>query len=115
LGECVNFESDEDARHKADKVYNLGKKIQKLRKFEQAIENLQNSERVLNNIDKNIGDDRLDTVKLLIELAKSLLRCRISVQPMILYYLNQAEEICKEQQLPLLTEIQKNQADLQEN
>jgi tetratricopeptide (TPR) repeat protein len=115
LGECVNFESDEDARHKADKVYNLGKKIQKLRKFEQAIENLQNSERLLNNIDKNVGDDRLDTVKLLIELAKSLLRCRISVQPMILYYLNQAEEICKEQQLPLLTEIQKLQADLQEN
>jgi hypothetical protein len=34
---------------------------------------------------------------------------------MMQYYLNQAEEICKELQLPLLTEIQKIQADLQEN
>jgi hypothetical protein len=33
----------------------------------------------------------------------------------MLYYLNQAEEICREFQLPLLAEIQKLQGDLQGN
>ncbi|MEG4055723.1 MULTISPECIES: tetratricopeptide repeat protein [unclassified Microcoleus] len=113
LSECVKFESDGDSRHKVDRVYKMGKKFQNLREFEQAIENLQTSEMLLNNIDKNAGVDRLDTLRVLVELAKTMLRCVIGIQPMIQYYLNQAEEICIEQQLPLLTEIQKLLADLQ--
>ncbi|MEG3843163.1 NB-ARC domain-containing protein [Microcoleus sp. herbarium14] len=115
LSECIKLESDADSRHKADKVYKLGKKFQNLRKFEQAIENIQTREMLLNNIDNNGGGDSLDTLKLLIELVKTMLRCVIGIQPMMQYYLNQAEEICKELQLPLLTEIQKLQADLPEN
>ncbi len=115
LSECVKFESDGDSRDKAERVYGLGKQFQNLRKFEQAIDNIQTSEMLPNNIDNNIGDESADTLKLLIELAKTMLRCVIGIQPMMEYYLNQAEEICKEQQLPLLTEIQKMQADLQEN
>lgn len=115
LSECVKFESDGDSRHKVDRVYEMGKRVQNIREFEQAIENLQTSEMLLNNIDNNAVDESADTLKVLIELAKTMLRCVIGIQPMILYYLNQAEEICKELQLPLLTEIQKLQADLQEN
>jgi tetratricopeptide (TPR) repeat protein len=115
LSECIKLESDGYSRDKANKVYNLGKKFQEIRKIEQAIENLQSSEMLLNNIDNNAGGDRLDTLKVLIELAKTLLKCVIGIQPMMQYYLNQAEEICKELQLPLLAEIQKIQADLQEN
>ena len=115
LSECIKLESDENSRDKANKVYNLGKKFQEIRKIEQAIETIQSSEMLLNNIDNNAGGDSLHTLKVLIELAKTLLRCVIGIQPMMQYYLNQAEEICKEQQLPLLTEIQKIQADLQEN
>ena len=115
LSECIKLESDGNSRDKANKVYNLGKKFQEIRKIEQAIENIQSSEMLLNNIDNNAGGDSLDTLKVLIELAKTLLKCVIGIQPMMQYYLNQAEEICKELQLPLLTEIQKIQADLQEN
>ncbi|MEG4851992.1 tetratricopeptide repeat protein [Microcoleus sp. B5-D4] len=115
LSECVKFESEGYSRHKVDRVYKLGKQIQKLRGFEQAIENLQSSEMLLNNIDNNAGGESADTLKVLIELAKTMLRCVIGIQPMMQYYLNQAEEICRELELPLLTEIQKIQADLQEN
>jgi hypothetical protein len=115
LSECIKLESDGDSRAKANKVYNLGKKFQEIRKIEQAIENIQSSEMLLNNIDNNARGDSLDTLKVLIELAKTLLKCVIGIQPMMQYYLNQAEEICKQLQLPLLTEIQKIQADLQEN
>lgn len=114
LSECVKLESDGDYRHKADRVYKLGQKFQNLREFEQEIEKIQSSEILLNNIDNNTGDESADTLKLLIELAKTMLRCVIGIQPMIQYFLNQAEEICKEQQLPLLAELQKLQADLQE-
>lgn len=96
LSECIKLESDGNSRNKADRVYKMGQKFQNIREFEQAIENIQTSEMLTNNIDNNTGDDRWDTLKLLIELTKTLLRCRISIQPMILYYLNQAEEICKE-------------------
>jgi tetratricopeptide (TPR) repeat protein len=113
LSECVKHESDGYSRHKVDLVYKLGKRFQNIRKFEQAIENIQTSEMLLNNIDDNAGDDSLDNLKVLIELAKTMLRCVIGIQPMMEYFLNQAEEICKELQLPLLTEIQKIQADLQ--
>ncbi len=113
LSECVKFESDGDSRHKVDRVYKMGKKFQNLREFEQAIENIQTSEMLPNNIDKNAGGESADTLKVLIELAKTMLRCVIGIQPMMQYYLNQAEEICKEQQLPLLAEIQKIQADLE--
>ena len=113
LSECIKLESDGDSRHKAYQVYELGKKFQNIREFEQAIENIQTSEMLLNNIDNNGGSDSLDTLKVLIELAKTLLRCVIGFQLTMQYYLNQAEEICKELQLPLLTEIQKMQADLQ--
>ncbi|MEG4351383.1 tetratricopeptide repeat protein [Microcoleus sp. LAD1_D3] len=115
LSECIKLESAGDSRDKANKVYNLGKKFQEIRKIEQAIENIQSSEMLLNNIDNNAGGESLDTLKVLIELAKTLLKCVIGIQPMMQYYLNQAEQICKELQLPLLTEIQKIQADLQEN
>jgi tetratricopeptide (TPR) repeat protein len=115
LSECIKLESDGDSRAKANKVYNLGKKFQEIRKIEQAIENIQSSEMLLNNIENNAEGDSLDTLKVLIELAKTLLKCVIGIQPMMQYYLNQAEEICKELQLPLLTEIQKIQAYLQEN
>lgn len=113
LSECIKLESDGDSRHKSDKVYELGKRFQNLKKFEQAIENIQISERLLNNIENHAGSDSLDTLKVLIELAKTLLRCIIGIQPMIHYYLNQAEQICIEVELPLLTDIQKVQADLQ--
>ena len=96
-------------------MYELGKTFQNIKESEQAIENIQNSEFLLDNIDKNAGDEGLDSLKVLIELAKTLLRCIIGLQPTMQYYLNQAEEICKELQLPLLTEIQKLQAYLQEN
>lgn len=115
LSECIKLESDGNSRDKANKVYNLGKKFQEIRKIEEAIENIQSSEMLLNNIDNHAGGDSLDTLKVLIELAKTLLKCVIGIQPMMQYYLNQAEEICKELQLPLLTEIQKIQAYLQEN
>jgi tetratricopeptide (TPR) repeat protein len=114
LSECIKLESDGNSRDKANKVYNLGKKFQEIRKIEQAIENIQSSEMLLNNID-HAGGDSVNTLKVLIELAKTLLKCVIGIQPMMQYYLNQAEEICKELQLPLLTEIQKIQAYLQEN
>ncbi|MEG3846252.1 NB-ARC domain-containing protein [Microcoleus sp. herbarium19] len=113
FSECIKVESDGNSRHKADIVYKLGKKIQNIRKFEQAIKNIQSSEMLSNNIDRNAGGESADTLKVLVELAKTMLRCVIGIQPTIQYYLNQAEEICKEQQLPLLTDIQKLQADLQ--
>ncbi len=115
LSECIKLESDGDSRHKAYQVYELGKTFQNIREIEEAIENIPTSEILLNNIDNNAGDDRLDTLKVLIELAKTLLRCVIGFQLTMQYYLNQAEEFCKELQLPLLIEIQKLQADLQEN
>lgn len=96
-------------------MYELGKTFQNIKESEQAIENIQNSEFLLDNIDKNAGDEGLDSLKVLIELAKTLLRCVIGFQLTMQYYLNQAEEFCKELQLPLLIEIQKLQADLQEN
>ncbi|MEG4320331.1 MULTISPECIES: tetratricopeptide repeat protein [unclassified Microcoleus] len=114
LSECIKLESDGDARNKAEWVYKLGEKFHKLREFVQAIEDIQSSE-TLHNIDGKVGTESVETFKVLIELVKTLLRCGISIQRMIQYYLNQAEQICKEQQLPLLTQIQEIQADLQEN
>jgi hypothetical protein len=51
LSECIKLETDGHSRAKAIKVYNLGKKFQEIRKIEQAIENIQSSEMLLNNID----------------------------------------------------------------
>ncbi|HSF76686.1 MAG TPA: NB-ARC domain-containing protein [Microcoleus sp.] len=115
LNECSKFESDGHLQNKANKLYELVKTFQDLREFEKALENLPKREMQPHNINQNAGGDRRDNLKLLIELAKILISCAIGMQPMMEYYLNQAEEICKEQQLPLLTEIQKLQADLQED
>ncbi|MEG3970978.1 hypothetical protein QUA00_25645 [Microcoleus sp. T2B6] len=114
LNECSKLESDENFQNKANKLYKLVKSFQDLREFEKAIANQQKSEMQPHNINQNAGGERWDNLKLLIELAKTMLRCTVGIQPMMEYYLNQAEEICKELQLPLLAEIQKVQADLQE-
>ncbi len=113
--ECIKMESDGDASNKADKVYKLGVKFQDLREFAKKIEDIQSSEMLLHNIDRNAGTEREETLKILIELAKTLLKCVITIHSLMEYYLNQAEEICRELQLPLLAEIQKLQADLQGN
>jgi tetratricopeptide (TPR) repeat protein len=114
LSECIQIESEDDSqKNKVERVYKLGKQMLKLKEIPQKIEKIQNSELLLNNIELTAGEECADTLNALIELAKTMLRCTIGIQPMILYYLNQAEEICKQLQLPLLTEIQKLQADLQ--
>ena len=52
LIECIELESEvESGVNKVAKVYNLGKQIQKLRKIEQEIENIQSSEMLPNNIE----------------------------------------------------------------
>lgn len=125
---CLKLDSDiKSRRDKADALYKLGIRYQKLRRFEEAIENMQSGNHFFCNIDSTTGSNliasseeptyapSLRESQVLVELAKTILRCRIGLQQVMQYYLNQSEQICMDLQLPLLTEVQKLKADLQEN
>lgn len=105
LAREISFQSSE-----ADALYNLGITYRELGELDKVIEHLQSSCRIFNET-----GNRAKEARALVELAKSSLRSNTVFLENILDYLNQAEQICRELQLPLLTEVQKMKADLQEN
>jgi tetratricopeptide (TPR) repeat protein len=88
----------------------IGINYRELGRIEASIENLQNSLIVFQKI-----CNRADESRVLIELARSSYKTNFLPLKTIQNYLNQAEQICIELKLPLLTDVQKMKAELLEN
>ncbi len=102
IARAIGFRQSE-----ADALYNMGVIYGELGQLEQAIEHLQSSWIIFQE-----NGNRADEARALVELTKSSIRINTVSPEAIQDYLNQADQICKELKLPLLTEVQKMKAKL---
>jgi len=104
--------------HEADALYQLGITQRDMIQNDCNIVNIIN-EAIANlkeslNIFQQIGN-RAEEARVLIELTKSCRQTNTVSQEDLQNYLNQAEQICIDQQLPLLIEVREMKADCQNN
>lgn len=110
LKQCVERCREIENHGEGDALYELGITYWELGNLEEALEHLQAGLIIFHQIEAHA-----DAVKALLTLVKiSLLIHTISLET-IQDYCDRAENICLDLKLPLLTEVQKLKANLQEN
>ena len=110
LQQCVELCRAIKNQSDGDALYELGITYGKLGKFEESFENFQAGLIVFEQ-----KDAHADKAKALFALAKTSLLIKTVPLETMQDYCDRAEKICLDLKLPLLTEVQKLKANLQEN
>ncbi|MGB7711741.1 MAG: tetratricopeptide repeat protein [Microcoleus sp.] len=110
LKRCVEICHEIESHGEGDALYELGITYREVGKLEEALEHFQAGLIIFNQI---IAHAR--TAQSLLELAKTSLLINTVPLETLQDYCDRAENICLDLKLPLLTEVQKLQANLPEN
>jgi tetratricopeptide (TPR) repeat protein len=110
LKRCVELCRENENNGEGDALYELGITYLEIGKIEEALEHFKAALMIFDQIDAQAR-----AAQSLFQLAKTSLRVNTVPLETIQDYCDRAEKICLDLKLPLLTEVQKLKANLQEN